>query len=365
MRKILNLILIIFLVIGMSVVYAQEETEDDGGVAPDSAFYGLDRAFERLDLLITLRKAEKAKKGLAHARERLLEARKLIKENKLEHLERLKEDHKESVEKVKAELQGLESDNPEESLDEEVEIETEVEAQENELDEISTDLDLKVSDKLTDEQAAKLKDFLNSLGNDVLGVKLKIKNGKEAIKIRYKEGSNKTDKEVADKEKEIEKKHKLTEVKEKVVGKELERLEKKLKKLKEITQKHKANGRDVSEMETRLEKVSEILSELKVKLADKDFEKVRELIKEANKLLNFSEAFRAIESKDEGRLSRVAASNREDLDRLRLKVKEAKEELKDKRMEIKEGLKERGTEREAKKEDSKETESEDLKVKPY
>ena len=341
MKKILSLILTIFLVLGMTIVYAQEEDNseldsEDGGVAPDSAFYGLDRALERIDLLITLGRAAKAKKGLDHARERLMEARKLVKENKFEHLERLKLEHKESVEKIKLELKGIESENPEGSLEEEVEIEAEVESQENQLDAVTTDLELKFSGQLTDEQAAKLKDFLNSLGNDVSNVKLRIKDGKNAIKVRLRERTDKSEREVDDIEKELERKHRLDEVREEAVEKALERLEKKLEKLKEITQKHKERERDVSEMETRLEKVEEIIAELKARLESNDFEKVKELIHEANRLLNFSEAFRALESNDKERLARVAASNREDLNRLKLRIKEREEELKDKRMEIKE-----------------------------
>ena len=80
MNKIFTILMILVLVIGLSPVYAQEaEDESTGGVTPDSTLYGLDRAAERLSLLLTIGKAAKAKKGLEHARERVLEARQLVK----------------------------------------------------------------------------------------------------------------------------------------------------------------------------------------------------------------------------------------------------------------------------------------------
>jgi len=81
-----------YLIFFLPVVFAQEKSEDPG-ITPDSFLWGLDKASERIDLLLTFDKSEKAKKGLAHAHERLSEVKAMIEENKLEAAEKAKESH--------------------------------------------------------------------------------------------------------------------------------------------------------------------------------------------------------------------------------------------------------------------------------
>src|SRR3989344_3348347 len=125
MKKILTIFMAFLLIIGLSPVYAQEldadQIEEQGGLTPDSALYRLDRAAEKLSLLLTFGKTAKAKKGLDHAMERVLEAKTLIKKGKVEKLEELKEEHRKSVEKVKENLEKIKERDSENALEQVVE----------------------------------------------------------------------------------------------------------------------------------------------------------------------------------------------------------------------------------------------------
>src|SRR3989344_1252085 len=249
MKKILTIFMAFLLIIGLSPVYAQEldadQIEEQGGLTPDSALYRLDRAAEKLSLLLTFGKTAKAKKGLDHAMERVLEAKTLIKKGKVE-----------------------------------------------------TELDLKVVGKLNDEQLEKLKSLLESLNIDVSEVKIKVREGKEELKIRVKKEKQKTDEEI----KQLEEKFKVREVKKENAEQAIERLAQKLEKLTEIANKHKERGRDVSEIEVRLNEVREILEKLKTQISNNELDSVKDLIQKADQLLNFREVFRALENEDENKL---------------------------------------------------------------
>src|SRR3989344_2507665 len=164
MKKILTIFMAFLLIIGLSPVYAQEldadQIEEQGGLTPDSALYRLDRAAEKLSLLLTFGKTAKAKKGL---------------DGKLEEL---KEAHRKSVEKVKENLEKIKERDSEKALEDVLGVELKLEEQANELEKVETELDLKVVGKLNDEKLEKLKSLLESLNIDVSEVKIKVREVK-------------------------------------------------------------------------------------------------------------------------------------------------------------------------------------------
>ena len=330
MNKILIIFLTIFLVIGLiSGAYAQETETDttiddteNGGIASDSPFHGLDRALERISLALTFNKAAKAKKGLENAKERLLEAKKLAKEGKFDKLEKARKEHKEEIEKIKQNLDLVAEENPNEALDNELAVEAELEKQENEFENVETVLDLKVVGKLNDEQLAKLKEFLSSVKDGNAQIKLRVNDHKLKIKAKLKE-QGKTDEEVEAELKKLEEKHKLKEVKKEVAQHAIERLEHKLAKLKEITQKQKENGKDVTLMEQRLTDVEVVLTQIKTKLSQNDLVKIRDLIKSAEQMLNFREVFRSAENPE--KLRQLESEKNQERDNLKTELKRLKE----------------------------------------
>ena len=335
MNKFFTILMVFVLVIGLSPVYAQEAEEDEGGVSPDSVLYGLDRAAERLSYLLTIGKAAKAKKGLEQARERVLEAKKLVKEGNLENLDKIKEEHRKSIEKVKENLDQVKEESPEGALEDEIEVEAELEEQMTELEKAESDFDLKVSGTLTDEQHAKLKAFLDSLNSDISEVRVKVKDDKARIKVRIRDELNKSDKEIDDKEDELEREHKLNEVKTENAQKAVERLENKLEKLTEITNNHKARGRNVILMETRLSETKILIGEIKTKLENNELDGLRDLIKKADQLLSFSEVFRALEKNNDTILEKLESQRESKTAEINEKLRELKTERAERELKVK------------------------------
>ena len=347
MNKFQTLMITVFLVLGLTVGYAQEnvreETKNNDVTTPDSAFYGLSNAVEKINLAFTFNKAKKAEKQLKFAEKRILAAQKLIKENKVEHLERLKLEHKKLFEEAISNLELISEDQVESALNQQTEVEKALEEQESKVEEVSTDLDLKEVSKLNDEQLTKLKEFLATIEGNFGNIKIKIKAKEERLKIKLKE-QGKTPEEIEAKLKEIKEKRNLVDIQKKVAEKHVTNLEKKLEKLKEITQKHKERGKDVAEMEQRLKEVEEVISEIKIKLSNNEIENVKELVKKANQLLNFREVFRALEKNDNEKLkelNRERLIKREERKQDIMKLKERKQDIKENREGKKEDIKER------------------------
>jgi paraquat-inducible protein B len=87
------------------LIEVSETTEEDAGITPDSPIlYGLERAMERISYSLTLGKSAKAKKGLAHALERLAEVQVMIAEKKLDAAEKASKAHGQELEQVQEDI---------------------------------------------------------------------------------------------------------------------------------------------------------------------------------------------------------------------------------------------------------------------
>lgn len=78
----------------------EEVVLPDAGTTPDSPFYGLDLAMERLGTAFAFGKAAKAERKLNHAEERLSEVRKMVEKNKLGAAERARTEHVRKLQEV-------------------------------------------------------------------------------------------------------------------------------------------------------------------------------------------------------------------------------------------------------------------------
>lgn len=104
-------ILVVVVILSLSTVIAQHDTDeiDNAGITPDSIFYGLDIAIERVRLAFTFGDENKINYGLEKADERLNEVREMIHENKLVEANDAEERRQESIEKAKE--KALESED--------------------------------------------------------------------------------------------------------------------------------------------------------------------------------------------------------------------------------------------------------------
>ena len=98
-----------------------DEEVIDAGVTPDSPFYGLERAMERLKLAFMRNKAERALYKIQMAEERLAETEQMIEEDNLEAAQEAEEAHDEILEEAQQEAEEIESDDGEEVAEEALE----------------------------------------------------------------------------------------------------------------------------------------------------------------------------------------------------------------------------------------------------
>ncbi len=198
-----RILVIVMSVLLLNFVYAHEEKVVDPGITPDSFFWGLEKAIDNLNLLLTFNSAERARKGIEIARERLEEVKVMVKENKLDAAEKAKEEHSNLLNKVKESVQELENDNSTEEIEEEIEIEKELEEHEDDIEEVNTELKvkIKIEGTITAEQKALISSLLDSLKGQTGEIKMAIKNKKDKTKIKIKQETGKSEEEI---EKEIE-----------------------------------------------------------------------------------------------------------------------------------------------------------------
>ena len=162
------------------------EPSEDPGVTPDSFLWGLDRAIERISLLLTFDKSAKAKKGLAHARERLLEVKAMIEQKKLDAAEKAKEEHGRALGRVKDKIKEIKDEDPEDEIEDELDVEDGVEEHESEIEELETEIEAKIKGNLTAEQKALVDQLIESFKGEVGKLKIEIKNEQEKTKIKIK-----------------------------------------------------------------------------------------------------------------------------------------------------------------------------------
>ena len=138
----------------------------DPGVSPDSPFYGLDLAFERMGDAIALGKAAKAERGLKHAQERLSEVRIMVEKNKLQAAEKARAEHARKLQEVDTES---DDDGIDDSRRNEIKrrlIQNRIHA-ERISDSMGMKMRLKAGEmEISQEQMDKLESFLASLAEE-------------------------------------------------------------------------------------------------------------------------------------------------------------------------------------------------------
>ncbi|MBU2640170.1 MAG: hypothetical protein KKG75_05720 [Nanoarchaeota archaeon] len=216
MKRIIFAVLLTILI--LPIANAQQAI-DDPGVTPDSFLWGLDKALDQLSLLLTTGDADKAKKGLEIAEERLAEIKTMIEENKLEAANKAKEEHGKNLLKVKENIKIIEKDNSLEEIKDVVEIERELEEHDEKVEETFGELKvkIKVEGEFTQQQKDLIDSILSSLQGQTGEVEIEIKNKKNKIKIEIEQKTGKSEDEIEieiediEKEKGIKKQEKASE----------------------------------------------------------------------------------------------------------------------------------------------------------
>lgn len=223
---------------------AHEDEAVDPGITPDSILWGLDKAFDNLNLLLTFNSAEKARKGIEIARERLEEIKAMAEENKIEAAEDGKEEQLKVLAKVKQSISNIKEKNSTKQIEEEIEIEKELEEHEDEVKELGSNLKIKIEVKgsLSEHQKAVLNFILSSLENETNEVKAEIRNKKDRTKIEIKQKTGKSEKEIEEEIEDIEEEKGLTDIKKEKSMEKIEDAKEDLMELEEELAEHKAEG---------------------------------------------------------------------------------------------------------------------------
>jgi len=269
------------LIVLISPVNAQQATTIDPGVTPDSFLWGLDKAFDQITLLLTTGDVDKAKKGLEIAEERLAEIREMIKENKLEEVEKAQEAHGKTLLKVKEKVKEVEDDDSLRKIEKVLEIEKELEKHDDDVEQTFGELKVKIEIKgeITQEQKDLIDSILNSLKGQVGEVEIEIKNKKNKIKIEIEQETGKSDEEVEieigdiEEEKGIKKQEKALEA--------IEDAEKELNKLLEGDEEE-----NMTISQELIDNFNSLFDQAKEQFAQNNYVEARRLAKQAEELLD-------------------------------------------------------------------------------
>ena len=269
------------LIVLISPVNAQQATTIDPGVTPDSFLWGLDKAFDQITLLLTTGDVDKAKKGLEIAEERLAEIREMIKENKLEEVEKAQEAHGKTLLKVKEKVKEVEEDDSLQEIEKVIEIEKELEKHDDDVEQTFGELKVKIEIKgeITQEQKDLIDSILNSLKGQVGEVEIEIKNKKNKIKIEIEQETGKSDEEVEieigdiEEEKGIKKQEKALEA--------IEDAEKELNKLLEGDEEE-----NMTISQELIDNFNSLFDQAKEQFAQNNYVEARRLAKQAEELLD-------------------------------------------------------------------------------
>ncbi|MBW2980755.1 hypothetical protein KY360_05045 [Candidatus Woesearchaeota archaeon] len=168
---------------------------EDPGITPDSPLYGLDRAIERISLKLTLGKSAKAKKGLAHARERLMEVQAMIAAKKMGAAAEAQEEHDDIMDDVNDQVADLGDGDIGEELADELELEAALDEHEEAVQELNS-VRLKAKGALTAEQQTQVDALVASLEASAVEAKINVQVKKEKTKIKIKATQGLTDEEL-------------------------------------------------------------------------------------------------------------------------------------------------------------------------
>ncbi len=186
-----------------------ELSVSDPGITPDSPFYFLDKASERLSLAFTFNKEKKAKKALKFAEERLAELEEMTQEGKVDDAQKAEEGYSQAVEEATTSLKDVEVDGDlnatEDTLKEVTEMKLKIKAHSEKVAEIKKGvLERLAASNMSEEQLAHLEEVFSRIIDKAEKTELKIEEKKNKVKLKYKVEAKLTDKELEEKEKEIE-----------------------------------------------------------------------------------------------------------------------------------------------------------------
>lgn len=165
------------------------EREIRAGVTPDSPLHFFDRAFDSMGMALTFDPEKKAEKAIEIARERLMEAKKMLEDDKASAARIAQHGHSSALSVVDDSIRKLRSDNVEVELEREIEIELELEEHYIEIETVKALVSSERKSPDADSVLAALRSRANSS-------RVEVELEKENSVQRMKERTGKSDAEI-------------------------------------------------------------------------------------------------------------------------------------------------------------------------
>jgi len=316
------------------------EISSEPGITPDSSFYGLKNAWERLNIAFTFNQERKAQKELALAQRKLLEIRKMAEKGNVQAMERAQLRHDALVESAQARLAAIQDDTTEANAKlaakKLIRMKIALKAHENRI-EILQDV---LSEKnLSDEARTAIESAIERMQNRTERMNEALKAKEDRIKTRLRALTEKNESEIEEAFKEMENSEGYSSAIKKIAERRIENTEQAIARVKERLETEKASGLNLSEIEAHIAEAEENLAKAKALYEEGKYEEAIKTIKPvSNYGRNLSVAVRAI---NQARLSqskeklqeRLAIAARERIkERIREETKnlspEARQEIK-------------------------------------
>jgi hypothetical protein len=359
--RIKGLLMIMLLLISLPLIAAQDdgvEFEEEAGVAPDSALYGLDKAMERLSLALTFEKVKKTEKRLRHAEERLLEVQKMIEKGKAKHADKAQADHDELLEEVSEEIEGLDSDGSsekaEEALEKVAKLRLKTQSHYEKVSAIKDRILERKAETMTEEQIEHLEQVFNKIKAKALDTEKRTEGKRGKIKTKLKALSELTDEELDELVGNLEERHE--QAREDRANRWLARAEQKLAKARERLADAALDEDRAGEITANLDAMEELITEAKEAITNLDYDAAIEILDQIHESGNdVSKIARTLgKAKKDGNFDevlgemkdRIEQRHQERIDTVKEKVRD-REKL-DLKGEIKEQVNEKAKERKAK-----------------
>ncbi|MBN2141721.1 hypothetical protein JW711_00170 [Candidatus Woesearchaeota archaeon] len=240
--------------------------EVDPGVTPDSPFYGLENAWDRIRLAMTFNKAKRAEKALQIAEERLSELRVMAEQGKADHAEKARLRYEQFLNKSREAAEGIDSDENADGAKNAwrriAGLQNAVEAHRDHLANVKERIEAALAkENITDEQKANLEAILDRVEQQTEDFEAKVEAKKDSVKTKFKVLSGKTDDEVDDEEAAIDEETGLTKARVERAKARVALAKAVLARARERVNAQKAAGEDVADLEAGLELADDEVAE--------------------------------------------------------------------------------------------------------
>lgn len=157
----------------------EKNEEEDLGILPNSPWYFLDRALDRLTYHLERDPSAKAAKGLAIAKERLLEIQAMAEAGEIGPMNKAAKSHAKITGDIEDIVGDLDDLGSVEALAEELDIEEKIE----EYNDLFSDVSVKIKGDVSEEVLAAVEDLIAGLEGQVESIEIKVLNSKAKIKV--------------------------------------------------------------------------------------------------------------------------------------------------------------------------------------